>query len=168
MLFYQKIIHLSRGTQGWATNLLMLSRVQDISRILTNCHFSREYWPSWRAIGSPVFRGDVVGAHARARGWCIEAGGSVQKRRRAGGAVAVELGRRTADCGGGGATAAGASRVPSARWMRCHWTGAVRDRYGARLPVAMIWHCVLRVADLLELLRRVPEIHFTALFSREL
>lgn len=108
------------------------------------------------------------------RGRRVEAGGgSIEERGGAdGGTVSIELGRRAADTGCGGTAATGAARVSPVRRMR-HWTRAVRHRYGARLPAAMIRHCVprprprrLRPANLLlELLRRVPEIHFTAHYS---
>lgn len=123
------------------------------------------YQPSRRAIGSSVLGGEVAGVQTR-RGRRVEAGGgSVEERGAAGGAVGVELGRRAADTGCGGATATGAARVSPVGRMR-HWTRAVRHRYGARLSAAMIRHCVSRLAELLvELLRRVPEIHFTAHYS---
>lgn len=101
------------------------------------------------------------------RGRRVEAGGgSVEERGGAGGAVGIELGRGAPDTGCGGASATGAARVSPIGRMR-HWTRAVRHRYGARLPAAMIRHCVPRLADLLLelLLRRMPEIHFTAHYS---
>jgi len=102
------------------------------------------------------------------RGRRVEAGGgSVEERGGAGngGAVGIELGRRAADTGRGGTAATGPARVSPVGRMR-HWTRAVRHRYGARLPAAMIRHCASRLANLLlELLRRVPEIHFTAHYS---
>lgn len=96
----------------------------------------------------------------------VETGrGSIEERGGASGTVGIELGRRAPDTGCGGTPATGAARISPVRRMR-HWTCAVRYRYGARLPTAMIRHCVSRLANLLvEFLRRVPEIHFTAHYS---
>jgi len=135
---------------------------------LTLDHPNSNYRPSRCAIRSPVLRGHVVGTQTRSRGR-VEAGGSVEDRGVASGAVGVELGARVADSGSGGATAAGAAGISATGGMRRHLTSAIRHRYSTRLSTAMIRHYVSRSADLFEPLRpggrRVPEMHFTALFS---